>query len=109
MSNSRNRRTAVLLTLAVLGVVEWLASNAPRLGPTDVNRVQIGMTRAEVEAVLGQPPTAEGPPSRSYTSATLAEAEGATWVVVWPGSHGLVLHVERRAGEVLAILLGYKA
>jgi hypothetical protein len=83
MTRSRYRLVAVLVTLAVLGVVEWLASNLERLSPADLNRVQTGMTRAEVEAAFGQPPNEERPPSRVFTSAVPTEAEGATWVLIW--------------------------
>jgi hypothetical protein len=46
--------TLIIITLAAgLGLIIWLLNQSPRLSPEQIGKVQIGMTRWEVEKALG--------------------------------------------------------
>src|SRR5262245_7567461 len=59
MTRGLPRRWFLLSIVLVLLVVAWLLSRsifAPRITPENYERVQLGMLRDEVEAILGPPP-----------------------------------------------------
>ena len=56
------RRAVMAITVVVLAVVAWLAMREPPV-VEPAKRVRLGMTRYEVEAILGPPSIFTGPPT----------------------------------------------
>ena len=85
MPRKRRRWIALLVVVAVLAGAAWLF--VPTRGPVDaaaVDRVQVGMTRPEVEAVLGGGPDAIKGPTANPRTAVWLGTDGSVFVQFGP-------------------------
>lgn len=71
---------AALLFLAGAGALLWLNTPRHRISRESFEKIQVGMTRAEVEEILGVPPGDYGP---GNTYALLNQSRGATFPTGW--------------------------
>jgi hypothetical protein len=95
MSTRRRRLLGgiVVAALGVLGLFLWLLSPRLAIGPEGYDRIQLGMTAAEVEAILGGTPGNYGFPDPRVVQVRddinvprLAECRYVQWV----GPHHMI-------------------
>jgi outer membrane protein assembly factor BamE (lipoprotein component of BamABCDE complex) len=108
MVNRRLLMVAVLVTLVLLGVSAWALWPREQSAITRANaeKIQVGMTLAEVQTILGGPPRMEGSLTRPFGWNLDAQQRGAEVAVAthtWIGLHAKVEVGVNGNGRVISL------
>src|SRR5581483_10869205 len=82
-------------------LVPWLLAQQPGVTKANFERIEEGMTRREVEALLGGPPCDDSPSGRNWSELHNGKLTLGWTREVWGGNHGAARLVFNEEGHVV--------